>query len=69
MGTILAFLFSLARGMFRSEANLALESAALRQQLGTYLRRGKRRKRRQTDRALWIALPRIWPKWQNSLAL
>ena len=56
MGTILGFWFSLGRGMFRSQAELALENAALRQQLGAYLRRGKRSKLRPADRALWVAV-------------
>ena len=68
MGTLLGFLFSLAHGMFRSQADLALENAALRQQLGTYLRRGTRPKLGVTDRALWVALRRVWPKWRSSLA-
>jgi putative transposase len=68
VGTILGFLLILVRGMFRSQADLALENTALRQQLATYLRRGTRPKLRPTDRALWVALRRTWPRWQSSLA-
>ena len=47
---------------------LALENAALRQQIGTYLRRKKRPQLPSTDRALWVVLRKIWPGWQDSLA-
>jgi hypothetical protein len=68
MGTILAVLLSLGRAALVPRANLVPESAALRQQLDTYLRRKKRPKVRPADRALWVALSRLWPGWQDSLA-
>src|SRR5690606_14646488 len=67
MDTILGFLLSLAQGMLRSQADLALENAAWGQQPGTYLRPGKRPKSRPTDRALWVVLRWIWPRWRSSL--
>jgi hypothetical protein len=69
MGTLLAFLVSLVRGMLSPQADLALENAALRQQLGTYLRKKKRPKLRPTDRALWVVLRKIWPNWKGSLVV
>ncbi len=68
MGTMLTFFLHMVRGALVSQANLALENAALRQQLGSYLRRKRRPKLKPTDRALWVLLRRIWPAWQVSLA-
>ena len=68
MATVLAFFFYIARAALVSRADLALENAALRQQLGTYLRRKHQPKLRPIDRALWVLLHKIWPGWQDSLA-
>jgi hypothetical protein len=68
MGTVVGFVLSLVRAALVSRASLALENAALRQQLGTYLRRKNRPRLKPSDRALWVLLCRIWPAWRDTLA-
>jgi putative transposase len=50
-------------------ATLALENAALRQQLAVYLRTSKRARLRASDRVFWIVLRRLWPDWTRSLII
>jgi hypothetical protein len=50
-------------------AALALENAALRQQLATYLRTSKRPQLRTSDRVFWITLRRLWPDWARALVI
>jgi hypothetical protein len=46
-----------------------LENLALRQQLGTYARSQKRPRLKPGERALWVALSRVWQGWPSPLAL
>jgi hypothetical protein len=51
-------------GWLRTQNDLALENAALRQQLAMY---GRRRPRiHDGDRLFWVALSRIWPQWREA---
>jgi hypothetical protein len=50
-----------------SRGSLALENLALRQQLATYARRGKRPRLRPEERAFWAALSRVWQDWRSPL--
>jgi len=57
------------RSCFRRQRELALENLALRQQLAV-LRRGTRRPLlTRVDRAFWVGLRRLWPRWRGSLVL
>jgi hypothetical protein len=55
----------LLRGWLRTKNDLALENAALRQQLAMYERR--RAQVRDADRLFWVVLTRIWPGWRKAL--
>jgi putative transposase len=52
-----------------SRTALALENAALRQQLAVYRRTRQRARLRASDRAFWVALRRIWPDWTRPLVI
>jgi len=67
MGTLLSALLSFARATLRSRTTLALENAALRQQLTVYQRAQKRVWLRTEDRVFWVALRRLWPAWDRAL--
>ena len=46
-----------------------LENLSLRQQLAVLGRRAKRSKLTGIDRAFWVALSRLWPRWKGALML
>jgi hypothetical protein len=66
---LLYALLATARSSLKSQRELALENLALRQQLAILKRTSKRPKLTNADRALWVALSRLWPDWQNALIL
>lgn len=53
----------------QTRRNLALENLALRHQLVVLQRQAKRPKIQRADRALWIALHRLWPEWKSGLQI
>ena len=66
------FLVSLVmagRCLFRSRADTALELLALRQQLAVLKRKRPRPALNHLDRALWILLRRLWPRWKDALLI
>jgi putative transposase len=67
--TTLSALLALVRAALMPRAGLALENAALRQQLAIYLRAQKRPRLRAEDRAFWIALHRLWSGCTHSLVI
>lgn len=58
---------ALVRAAFVSRRDLALENAALRQQLAAYHRITKRPRLKPADRLIWAALSKVWNRWQSSL--
>ncbi len=65
LGALLGALFS----AFQPRASLVVENLILRQQLAT-LRRAKPRPRlRPIDRAFWVVLSRLWPRWVDVIAI
>src|SRR6185369_4163906 len=48
---------------------LALESAALRQQLAVYKRKHPRPRLQRLDRLFWVALRRFWSGWSDALII
>ena len=48
---------------------MAIENAALRQQLAVYLRTNQRARLRTGDRVFWVALRRLWPDWTRPLVI
>ena len=61
MHTPIVALLACLRAALMPRAALALENAALRQQLAVYLRTSKRARLRTSDRVFWVALRRFWP--------
>jgi putative transposase len=55
--------------LFRSRQDQALVELALRQQLAVYARRHRRPRLSPLDRAFWIALVRLWPRWKKALVI
>ncbi len=69
MSWFLGWLFMVLR--FRSARGpdlheLALENLALRQQLAVLQRKIRRPTHRPLDRAFWVLLRRLWPRWRSA---
>ena len=67
METLISILIALVRTALLVRASLALETAALRQQLTIYQRNQKRPRFRTAARAFWILLRRLWSGWDRAL--
>lgn len=63
----LAVLTHLIRAFFRSQSGLAIENAALRQQLAVFKEKRPRPTLSGADRAFWVLLRRFWCGWSNAL--
>ena len=55
--------------LFRSREEQAIVELALRQQLTVYAQGRPRPRLSPLDRAFWVALSRIWPRWKNALVI
>jgi putative transposase len=55
--------------LFRSRSQQAVVEFALRQQLATYTQTQSKPKLTPLDRAFWIALLRLWPRWKEVLVI
>jgi transposase InsO family protein len=60
-------LFAFVRGLLMSQTSLALENAALRQQLTIFQRERRRPLLEPGDRLLWARLRTIWSGWAGTL--
>ena len=72
MRTLVRFAALLRHGIaafFRSHLEQAIIETALRQQLAAYARKRPRPKLSPLDRAFWVALSRLWPRWKNHLVV
>ncbi len=69
MRTPLSALLDLVRAALMSRATLALENAALRQQLAVFLRAQKRARLSAGDRVFWVVLRKLWPDWTGPLLI
>src|SRR5215831_18331919 len=65
---VLAFL-SWFSALFRSRNDLALELAALRQQLAVLKRKNRRPKLSPRDRLFWLTLRRLGSRWTRVLVI
>jgi len=54
---------------FRSRNQQAIVELALRQQLATYAQTRPKPKLTPLDRAFWVALLRLWPRWKEVLVI
>jgi hypothetical protein len=63
-----AFLVSLL-AFLRSRAEQSVVELALRQQLAVYAQARPRPRVTSLDRAFWLALRRLWPRWKEVLVV
>ena len=67
---MLRTLASLAHGiraLLRPRLDLAIENAALRQQLAVLKEKRRRPRLSNSDRIFWVTLRRYWARWESSL--
>jgi hypothetical protein len=69
METLIFALIVILRAALLTRTNLALENAALRQQLTIYQRNQKHPRLRSEDRFFWVLLRRLWSAWDRSLII
>jgi hypothetical protein len=55
--------------IFGGQKQVALENAALRQQLSVFKREVQRAKLKDRDRLFWIGLRMIWQDWKSALVI
>ena len=55
--------------VFGGQKQVALENAALRQQLAVFKRDVKRPRLHRRDRMFWIGLRTIWKEWKSALVI
>ena len=53
----------------KSRQELVVEILTLRQQLVVYEREVNRPKLNRVDRAFWLVLMRLWPRWRDTLVI
>ena len=68
MGPI-QMIFAFLRALFHSQAELAVENLALRQQLAILSEQKKRPRLRTRDRIFWVWLSRLWTGWRSLLVI
>ena len=68
MGCI-QLIFIFVRSFLRTQAELAAENLALRQQLAILEQRSKRPRLRRRDRIFWVWLSRLWAGWRSLLVI
>ena len=66
---IVSFTVRVLRAVIRSRANLVIENVALRQQVATLIKQRRRSVLDDGDRAFWVALRAVWPRWTNALVI
>ena len=72
MQALLRFATPLVRcilAFFRSRGEQTIIEPALRQQLATYAQARPRPKLTTLDRAFWVALHQLWPRWREVLVI
>jgi len=55
--------------LFRSRQEQAIVELALRQQLAAHIQKRPRPRLSPMDRAFWVALSRLWPRWKDALVI
>ena len=69
MVTLACAVVAYLRTLFLQRHKLALEAAALRQQLAVFKRKQPRPKLDPLDRLFWIVLRRLWDGWSGALII
>ncbi len=62
-------IFVFLRSLLHSQAELAAENLALRQQLAVLEHKPKRPRLRNRDRIFWTWIARLWPNWRSVLVI
>jgi transposase InsO family protein len=57
------------RSLFRSRVDLAIENAALRQQLSVLKQARRKPRLRAGDWLFWVVLRRVWSRWREALII
>ena len=65
----LALLTHFIHALVRSQSGLAIEHAALRQQLALFKEKRPKPRLRGADRAFWVLLRRFWSGWSNAIII
>ena len=66
---LMRILFDILSTIARSQADLALENLALRQQVAALKRERPRPRLTDLDRLFWVALRERWFDWANALII
>ena len=66
---LIAILLRSALAFFRSRGLQAIVELALRQQVAVYSQTKPKPRPRPLDRAFWVALHRLWPRWREVLVI
>lgn len=66
---LLASIFRSLPAFFRSHQDQAIVELALRQQLAVFAHQHRRPRLSPFDRAFWVALSRLWPRWKTVLVI
>ncbi len=72
MRTLLGFVTLLVfsgLAFLRGRREQVIVEVALRQQLATYARQRSKPRLTPLDRAFWVALSRLWPRWKEALVI
>ncbi|MCP5056282.1 MAG: transposase [bacterium] len=72
MQSILSLIVLIVRcstALLRTRGEQAIVELTLRQQLATYAHNRRRPRLRPLDRAFWVALSRLWPRWRSALVI
>jgi transposase InsO family protein len=67
--TLWISVFQSAAALFRSRRDQVIVEMALRQQLAIYARRPRRPRLLPLDRAFWVALSHLCPRWKSALVV
>jgi len=67
--TFASLLLRCSAVFFRSRGEQAFVELALRQQLAVYAQKRPKPRLTPLDRAFWVALSRLWPRWKESLVI
>ena len=62
-------MFVFLRSLLRSQAVLAAENLALRQQLAVLSEQKRRPRLRKRDRIFWVWLSKFWTRWRSVLLI
>src|SRR5450432_594824 len=69
MVALILSLLGALRSALRTHVDLAIENLALRQQLANLRRTSSRPRLRNSDRAFWLVLSRLWSRWADVLVV